>query len=968
MPVGARPAGGVACYDRIATRFRMHCLPRLIRLLCATAAAVLFSAASHAADIGTISGLVVDQSGMPVMDALVKVSGAALPAGRTVRTSINGSYRFDYLLPGEYLVQVESPASPIARRPAAVELDKDTQVDFVLGLSVTESLTVTAMTPAVDVRSSEASFNFKANELNALPLERTYRGLFQLIPGVADNRSKIGPASGGSLQDNTYLIDGANITNPGFGYLSSEINELDIAEVNLKRAGVSAETGRTGGSIVNVISRSGSNQLSAVGRFDWLPEGLVASYRLPDDLLGAGIRPGTFRDPLLASETAPALGVGGPVRQDQAFFYGSARYSRAVKWDRANKLSELLPDEERTATELYGKLTLIPAASHQINLGYRHRPSRIENANLDSTTAASVATTTDNGSGIGSANWAYFLTSRTALNVQALYMRENNEDQPVTDLGYLPPFNPANLEAMGQYTDAARADLRVGANQYATVQNYRRYELRGSVTRTLDSRGSRHVFKVGGAYESGSEELNRTANGWGLIAAITQSGVPALRTRYFTPQASQLGIGRTYSVFIQDDIQLGARLSVNAGVLLNRDDFIQEVDGSGGCPASVTLTGGAAVYQSHGDACTFLRFGLGDEVQPRLGAAYQIRPGAGDKVYANWARYYNMDQKSAARSLAPSRVFQTQTIFDLAGAVLSTGPLASTTGKMIDPDVAPIYTDEWLLGYATPLGRQYVLDLFFMSRTMNNFIEDLPSRMNGTAPDSGPFVAANLPCTRFAACQLADAERTYRAMTIDLRRRMANGFMADASYTWSRFEGNFDLDYSTTAVFNTSSFIQDGPGTNVEDPNRFGPLREDRPHVVKLFSSYAVTGGVTVSGALRIQSGTPWNARARDWEGAVMNYLEPAGAHRNPVWTNVDVMAAYVLPTSGRTRISVEARLLNAFDTQTRLSTDAQQYLDLRTTTTPPYFAPYTVPNPFYATGNAFAPPRRLFLALNVSY
>ena len=57
--------------------------------------------------------------------------------------------------------------------------------------------------------------------------------------------------------------------------------------------------------------------------------------------------------------------------------------------------------------------------------------------------------------------------------------------------------------------------------------------------------------------------------------------------------------------------------------------------------------------------------------------------------------------------------------------------------------------------------------------TMNNFIEDVPSRLNGTAPDSGPFVAANLPCAAFAACQSADAKRTYRAVTIDVRRRLA---------------------------------------------------------------------------------------------------------------------------------------------------------------------------------------------------
>ncbi len=290
-----------------------------------------------------------------------------------------------------------------------------------------------------------------------------------------------------------------------------------------------------------------------------------------------------------------------------------------MKWDRFNKVSAALPDEVRTATELYGKLTLVPTASHQINIGYRHRPSRVENASLDSTTAASIATTTDNGSGIGSANWAFFMTPRSVLNVQYLFMQENNEDVPVTDLGYLPPFNPANLSAMGQYTDAAQADLKVGGNQFTSVQNYRRHELRATLTRTLDLHSSRHVLKGGAGYEYGSEELNRTANGWGLIAAITQNGVPALRARYFTPQPAQIGVGRTYSAFVQDDMIVGARLSINAGVLFNRDEFAQDLEGSHGCPASVTLKGGAAVYRSGGDTCTFLQFGFGDEVQPRLG-------------------------------------------------------------------------------------------------------------------------------------------------------------------------------------------------------------------------------------------------------------------------------------------------------------------------------------------------------------
>ena len=91
-----------------------------------------------------------------------------------------------------------------------------------------------------------------------------------------------------------------------------------------------------------------------------------------------------------------------------------------------------------------------------------------------------------------------------------------------------------------------------------------------------------------------------------------------------------------------------------------------------------------------------------------------------------------------------------------------------------------------------------------------------------------------------------------------------------------------------------------------------------------------------------------------------MNYLEPAGTHRNPTWTNLDLTAGYRLPISGPAQVSVEARLANVFDSQTRLLTDSQQYLDLRTLPAPPYFAPYQQPNPLFGAGNGFAPPRRL--------
>jgi len=268
-------------------------------------------AVAGAADTGSASGAVFAQDGDPVPGATVRIHGAAIPVGRDTVTDANGVYRFDYLLPGEYTIEVDAPGVRRTTRTAIVTIGRDTQVDVLLGVAVNEAVVVRAVTPVVDVRSTEASLTFSDNRFNSLPLEHSYRGLFQLSPGVPDNRSAVGLAAGGSRQDNTYLLDGANITSPAFGTLAIQVNQLDIAEVNLKRAGVTAEFGRTAGTVANAVSRSGSNRFSGLGRVDWLPEGLVGAYELPDDLQAAGLQPGAFRDPLLTTQVEPGWGSGG---------------------------------------------------------------------------------------------------------------------------------------------------------------------------------------------------------------------------------------------------------------------------------------------------------------------------------------------------------------------------------------------------------------------------------------------------------------------------------------------------------------------------------------------------------------------------------------------------------------------------------------------------------------------------------
>lgn len=922
-------------------------------------AALVLAAAAQAGETGSISGVVKDSEGGVLPGVMVRVSGALLPAGREVVTTASGNYLLPRLLPGLYRVEASATGLGTAARDVRVYVDLDVQVNLVLSPTATEEITVIGESGVVDLKNTEVNFNYTADQTQNLPLGRSYSGLFQLIPGVADNNTPQGPSAGGSRQDNTYLMDGVNITNPLFGFLETEVNELDIAEFNVKRGAISAEFGRSAGIVTNAVSRSGTNLFSGSARIQWQPESFMSD---PEDP-AFGVQPRDY--------FSPAVGLGGPIVKDKVFFYGSAQYQKVTQGDRVNKFGTALPDLDSSTQEYYGKITSTPTPKHLIAASYRYRPTDTEGSFLSASASSadpSVAATDETRVHIATASWSFFVTNRTTLDVKYLYMKDDTASDPATDLSYLPTWDNNSVARMGQYTDPTQANLVVGGSEYTNRQNYRQNEIKATISQYFDLGKTGHQLKAGVGYTFGEEDLNRLTNGWGTISRITAT-VPYYRARYYFEQPSQVGQGRTWSLFIQDTMTIGSRLTLNLGLLANSDAYSQDLPGSGGCPVPPNtasgVAGGAAVFETDGDRCTFVKFDFGDELQPRLGLNFNVRPGKGDKVYANWGRYYNMDQKSSGRSLAPRRIFQREARYNVAtGALISDLPRASTTGKQIDPALEPTYNDEWLAGYATPIGTTWSLDVFYQYRNTENFIEDVPSRY----PWFGPYAAANLPCTLYETCRQADAERKYQAATVEVNRRFANRWGANVSYTWSKFEGNFDLDYSF-GIFNTSSFIQDGPGTNVNEPFRYGPLRQDRPHVFKVFANWEPIGNLMLGGYLRVQSGTPWNARGQDSQGgSALYYLEPAGSHRNPTWTNFDFLASYRFKLSERASLVVEARALNLFNSQTRISTDSVKYTDYNEIDTEPFVVPGTVLNPFYGTGNGYAAGRRVILGARLDF
>jgi hypothetical protein len=892
----------------------------------------------YAQDRGSVSGVVQTSDNVAVDNATVKISGALLPAGREFTTGRDGRFRFPGLLPGKYVIEATRAemAALNEKEDILVSLGKEIQVVIIMipvGIQA-EEIIVRAPSPAIDLKSTEVSANWQKELVEKLPLGRSYAALFQLAPGVADNRD-FAPNAGGNKQDNVYLYDGSNITNPFFGTLGSNFSELDIAEVSIKRGAISAEFGRAAGMVTNAITRSGTNAFSGTLRLVAEP----ASFT------------GKSRDPNIVTKYNrynPAFSLGGPIVKDKLWFYTSANIPRSTTTGRINNLGSV-PDAESSANELFFKLSANPHPNHLIVASVRNNDYKDDKAGVGVNDHPDVSITGEGLDRIFYLSWTWTLSNSTFLEVKYDHVDQKYKSVPDRALGYQPTFDPAHPERMGYFQTSSNyivggakaSGQYVGAASEFNTQNFFRDELKLVLSQYLDFTGHSHLIKAGFAFDDGGEYLERKANGWGSIiyysalsSSIDPLKRPGFRARYYPQQAPQDSRGRTYSIFLQDTVSIGERLTLNLGVLANRDEFS---------------------VKTSGEKKTFLKFDFGKEIQPRLGFTYLIDSKAGDKLYANWGRYNNMDNRSLARAAAPIRVYRSDAYFLASnGTLLSDLPQASETGKVILPGLKPTTSDEFVLGYARPFGKVWSADLWGQYRTVKHVIEDYPTINRLTSPSS--FVYGNLDgdlkdVKGNVVATGVKAKREYTAVNFEVKKQWSDGWSLTAMYTWSKLYGNWDLDYSTgTSLFYASSYIEDAPGLYIEDPLRTGYMAGDRPHVFKLFGSWEFFRNLSVGGFLRVQSGRPWEARLRDYYGNYYRYVEAAGTNRLKTWTNLDLQLSYAIPLGGRFNGILEARVMNVFDQQTVLSLDVRQ------------------DQPTFRNATSYASPRKFALTFYVNF
>jgi hypothetical protein len=922
----------------------------LLRIALALAV-VAFATAAFAGETGSISGAIKDGSGLPVPGATVKLTGAQAPLNTV--TGAAGTFRFPVVLPGAWTVTAELKGLGAASQKIQVFVDNDVQVNLVLVQTAKAEIVVTGAVAEIDKKASEVNFNYTDTVMKDLPVSRTYEGMLKIVPGApATSGQGFVSVSGGTRQDNKYLLDGVNITNPGYGFLGVDTNQLDIADFNVKKGGITAEFGRTSGAMFNAVTKSGTNEWNGTVQLNFSPDAFAANKCCE-----------TQSD---VSTYNGAASVGFPIMKDILFGYASARYSSTTTSGQSATIGGVTttqPDTKSHSGDYFGKLTAFAGQSLLFNLGFRAMPNDTKdsfNSIYDAPTAGYDANTTNY---LGNVSGDWFATKDTVVEAKYVFLKENDTSQGQTQI---PPFqpstiNPANLGAYGAWADPSRNNGNAGVAEFQdTGDKYSRSEIKLTVSQFLDIGGTQNQFKLGGGYEADSQDTVRATNGWGIftknitcpaaVCGTAKSGT--VRARYYTSQPVQYSKARTYSFFAQDTITWKT-LTVYLGVLLNKDDFAQicpagQVCGPTGTPANTTDV-----------RYNFMTFNWGQQAQPRLGITWNANLIQGDKLYSTYGEYGGVDQKSTSRSFAPYRIRQDEAFFDpTTGAYLGTQYRGSSTGKYIPPDLKPPYNQEWIIGYSAAFAKEYSFDVYYQYRNLKNAFEDVPIN-----PDTlATFQAANLPWAR----------RVYRAVTLDVQKRYSNGWYADANITFSKLYGNFDEDYGL-ANFNTSSNLEDGPGWNSAEAYRYGRLNNDRPVIFKLMGSYDFNFGLTMGAFLRVQSGNAYQATGKEPTSTTgqSRYIEPAGSQRLPTWTNFDLLGAYTFKLGGSMGLRLEARVSNLFNTQTVVGRNSLEYND-------PYVAGVPArnmgpqgtsqPNPLYNTATAWAAPRRLVLTAQFNF
>jgi outer membrane receptor protein involved in Fe transport len=406
---------------------------------------------------GAVRGQVRDQAnGEAVIGATVVASGPALQGTQATITDETGQYNISNLPPGTYQVVIYYADAQFSRTNVLIQLGKVAKVNININTQAQagETIVIEGRAPLIDQNSTKTGNTITRDYTENIPTGRTFGAVLGAASGSQDDF--YGTALGGSTSvENTYIVEGINTTDPGFGLLTTNLPNEFIQETEVITGGYNAEYGRSTGGVINVITKSGSNEFHGSVFTYWTPGALVANEK-------ASPRAGSAidRQDNLANAFDLGAEIGGPIIKDRLWFH--VGFNPSFRFDDMERILKTqvdengdgVPDvdengftildeldraktfEENRTTYFYsGKLTGAVTPDHQGSFAIMGSPSRADRYGNGSTTVAGVesALAVEEKRNVldTSIKWtSKFFDNKTQIDAVAGYHYDDNVENP----------------------------------------------------------------------------------------------------------------------------------------------------------------------------------------------------------------------------------------------------------------------------------------------------------------------------------------------------------------------------------------------------------------------------------------------------------------------------------------------------------------------------------------------------------
>jgi hypothetical protein len=814
--------------------------------------------------LGTLGGKVLDQDGKALPGATVELTSADKGFQRTAVTDAAGSFNFPLLQPGPYIVRISlSGFQSYEAKGVIVAADKTTAVPATLKLAAAaEAVTVTGEAPLVDKTNTTATTSITSALTEKIPVGRNYQTVMTAAPGVTSANNSGNPNSHGALNSNNlYLFDGVDTTDVTTGTFGQNFNFEAIQEVNVSTTGISAEYGRAQGAIVNVVTKSGTNQLHGSFKLLLTNDNWNSQTKGSNPETGDSFARVKF-DKVINDYAAT---LGGPVWQDHIWFFGSYEWVNNTTAQRQTLTSDVFPDQtgqsyqQTTHTRLWdGKLTGQVTPSQLVTAQFNSDPIKgfiVDYWGASADLGALTEQDQNLCNGIGCLTqlaWSGVFGSR--VSAEARWARQNGNIFVVPAFGSGSPYFSLTDELFynGATFDGQVARPRTQANVSGSVY----HEIFGKPAQ----------FKAGVDYQSLRSVAAYTYPNNEIFVvnqfdpANGQNQIPTVGDEWdrLTTPVESVSRGKIWGFYGLEKFELGP-VSLNLGVRIDHQTSESDI--------------GNTVIDS-------------TKAAPRLYAAYDVTGDGKTLISGGWGRYYQFLLQSIADSIFSGVPVQTNRdvfFWDGSNWVFDHSIRAGGNSAPINNDLNPSYNDEFNIAVQRQIGNTMSVGARGIYRKWYNIVDDIKFTNEDGALIQTP--------QNFSSDIL---KRSFKALELTFDKRFSDNWQALINYTLSRAYGNQFSDFASQRFDFPDencrvTTIGTVPCSSVLDTNRFGVAPYDRTHVLNLFSAYTWSWpavNLTAAPAFTWFSGLPYQ-RTRTVvvpSGAtgVNTYFDPRGSSRLP--------------------------------------------------------------------------------------